>query len=159
MNDDMADMATRQTLRDLVATLARATDRADPGLMLSAMHPDAAMDSGLDGVGADYARALTEMIRAHLTRCFHSIGTQYFEIDGDRAAGESYVIAYSRTVGEETQTGGRYLDRFERRDGVWKLASRRFVQDWAMTRPAGDDAGLAGGYAPDDPSIAFWAQR
>jgi len=163
VNDDMADMVTRQALRDLVATMARATDRADPDLMLSVMHPDAVMASGLDGVGADYARALTEMVRAHLARCFHSIGTQYFEVDGDRAAGESYVVAYSLAAGEtpqETLTGGRYLDRFERRGGAWKLASRQFVQDWATSRPADrEPAGLGGGYAPDDPSVAFWAQR
>ena len=26
--------------------------------------------------------------------------------------------------------GGRYLDRFERRDGQWKIAHRLYVMDW-----------------------------
>ena len=31
---------------------------------------------------------------------------------------------------------GRYLDRFARRDGVWKIAHRLAVYDWTMTVPA-----------------------
>jgi hypothetical protein len=170
MQDDVADALARQALHDLVAIFARATDRADPDLMLSAMHPDAEIITGVvDGVGVEFARGLTDVVRAHLRSCFHSVGNEYFEIDGDRAAGETYVLAHSLSADDdpqETLTGGRYLDRFERRGGVWKIASRRFVQDWSMTQSATrEDTGLyeqlptRGGFAPNDPSIAFWAQR
>jgi hypothetical protein len=34
---------------------------------------------------------------------------------------------------------GRYLDRFEKRSGVWKIAYRKMVNDWCRTQPAADD--------------------
>jgi hypothetical protein len=30
-----------------------------------------------------------------------------------------------------TMTGGRYLDRLEKRDGKWGVVARKFVVDWA----------------------------
>ena len=45
----------------------------------------------------------------------------WIDIEGDAAVGESYVIAYQQIAGEEPQdvmTGGRYIDRYERRDGA-----------------------------------------
>jgi hypothetical protein len=35
---------------------------------------------------------------------------------------------------------GRYIDRFERRSGVWKIASRRCAWDWGRSEPVTDDA-------------------
>ena len=40
----------------------------------------------------------------------------------------------------ERLTGGRYVDRFERRDGRWRIAERTFVLDWMRTRPCGTTA-------------------
>lgn len=34
---------------------------------------------------------------------------------------------------------GRYLDRFERRNGVWKIAYRKMICDWCRTQPVADD--------------------
>jgi hypothetical protein len=160
MTDDLATLTAIQALRDVVATLANATDRADAALMMSAMHADAEVSLGvMDGTGAALADALADLIRTTMTVCFHSLGQSRFAIDGDRARGETHVTAYFATGGDapaQTLTGGRYLDRFERRGGVWKLAERRFVQEWATALP-GAGMRLQGGYAPDDPSTAFWA--
>ena len=161
MTDDLATLLSERALRDIVAILASATDRADPEAMTSAMHADATVSLGvMDGVGRDLTRALTDMIRANMTACFHSLGQSRFAIDGDRARGETYVTAYFATGGDspaQTLTGGRYLDRFERREGSWKLSERRFVQDWATPLP-GTGSEAPGGFMPGDPSTAFWAE-
>lgn len=160
--DDPATLMAIQALRDVVATIANATDRADAALMMSAMHEDAQVSLGvMDGTGSALAEALTAMIRVNMTVCFHSLGQSRFAIEGDRARGETHVTAYLATGGDtpaQTLTGGRYLDRFERRGGAWKLAERTFVQEWATALP-GAGVRLQGGYAPDDPSVAFWAWR
>lgn len=159
----------KQALHDLVTTYARGVDRADATLLGSVFHAEAEVVTGiLDGPAPDYVRGVTAMIRDGMRSCFHSVGNEYFEVEGDRAVGETYVLAHmlSRDGKEETLTGGRYLDRFEKRDGVWKIAHRRFVQDWNRTQPATTETGgmyenlrTRGGYAPDDPATAFWATR
>ena len=70
----------------------------------------------------------------------------WIEIEGDAAVGESYVIAYQQTAGEAPQdvmTGGRYIDRYERRDGEWKISHRTFVMDWTTSSP---DQGFDGAW-------------
>ncbi len=157
----------KQTLHDLVMLYARGADRADAAMLASVFHSDADIVTGvIDGKAPDYARDVVAMVRGNLRSCFHSVANEYYEVAGDRAVGESYVIAHMISAGDdasETLTGGRYLDRFERRDGVWKIAHRTFVLDWSMTQPVTMEAeGMyeslttRGGFAPDDPSIAFW---
>lgn len=165
----LEEALAKQALHDLVTTYARGVDRADETLIGSVFHADAETMMGVfDGPAPGYIHGVAAMIRDHLKSCFHSIGNEYFEVDGDRAVGETYVIAHmlSGDGREETLTGGRYLDRFEKRDGVWKISYRRFVQDWNRAQPATMETGgmyedlrTRGGYAPDDPSIAFWATR
>lgn len=161
-------LIARQALHDLVVAYARAVDRGDEALLASIFHDDAEVVTGfIDGRGADYARAVVAMVRANLASSFHSIGSPYFELAGDAAAGETYVTAHVVSRGESPQAtlmGGRYLDRFARRDGVWRIAHRHFVTDWSMSQPAPDGGagvggaeGGAGGFSSADPATGFWA--
>lgn len=161
------DALAKQALHDLVMTYARGADRADEAMLASVFHPDADVVTGvIDGKAPDYARDVVAMVRSNLRSTFHSVANEYYEVSGEKAVGESYVIAHMIAAGDEeteTLTGGRYLDRFEKRDGVWKIAHRTFVLDWSMTRPVTmETTGIyetlttRGGYAPDDPSVAFW---
>ena len=56
------------------------------------------------------------------------------------------------------EVGGRYLDRFERREGAWRIHHRAVVIDWSRvaTIEAGFDAQgyLEGARKPLDPSYA-----
>ena len=62
--------------------------------------------------------------------------------------------------------GGRYFDRYERRDGVWKFSYRAIVADWAWTSdPSAVDFShpfLQGAHigcpGPQDPSYAFFSR-
>jgi hypothetical protein len=82
----------------------------------------------------------------------HHIGNVLITVEGENAYSESYWIAYHRIPaqaggagivagrGEATDffVGGRYLDRFERRAGSWKIARRVGVHDWQRYEPAHD---------------------
>jgi hypothetical protein len=141
----------RQEIADLLARYCRGVDRLDWALVRSCYHDDALDDHGgfkgdPDGFVAMLARALP---RFSLTR--HVITNSLVQIQGHVASGETYCDALHRltrddgTVVDE-RFGVRYIDRFEKRQGTWKILSRLVVFDWnrvdpvAETRPLGPGA-------------------
>ena len=80
-------------------------------------------------------------------------------IDGDTAEGELGARIWHLTIDgvREFVAFGRYVDLYEKREGVWRFARRAFVLDWTEDRTIGqrDDFGTEGvamGRAePDDP--------
>jgi hypothetical protein len=65
----------------------------------------------------------------------HSVSNHQIELEGDVAWSEAYLVALHRFErdGElhDWVLGGRYVDRFERRDGEWRIAHRITVHDWS----------------------------
>ncbi len=156
----------QQALHDLNMAYARAADRADAQLMASIFHEDATVVSGVFNCGGpQYARDVTAFIRENLTRCFHSVANEWYEVRGDQAVGESYVIAAVTAGGRDILTGGRYVDAYERRSGVWKIKHRVFIEDWSNAQPTSHEltgmyAGLTthGCFGEADPVYGFWTQ-
>ena len=72
----------------------------------------------------------------------HKIGNVLIELEGDEAFGEVYFTAYHKvpaeTGFEDVIIAGRYLDRYELRDGSWKFAYRSEVVDWSRTEATAD---------------------
>jgi hypothetical protein len=74
----------------------------------------------------------------------HKLGQSLIEIDGDVAHAESYAICHhvmaeaveageggaTRDVADRVM-GIRYVDRFERRGGEWRIARRELRWEWA----------------------------
>lgn len=133
-------IVSRQQIADVTMAYCRGVDRGDAALLAEVFHHDSTMISGaFNGNGQDFATEICRIVDEAFEQTFHSIANQWIEVDGDGAVGETYVIACSTTRGgetaSETLTGGRYLDRFERRDGRWRIAERTFVMDWTRTGP------------------------
>src|SRR3546814_4212934 len=65
----------------------------------------------------------------------HNFTTINLKLDGVRAEGEIYLIAMHQVKTNEglfdVLIGGRYFDKYEKRDGVWKFSHRSIVADWA----------------------------
>jgi hypothetical protein len=158
----------KQALHELNTAYCRAADRADSALLRSLWHPGAKVSYGEYSGGYEGFCDYRDGVRERFERITHLIGNDYFEIDGDRAVGETLVArieVVNRKAGTmDRMIGGRFLDRFERRDGVWKLSGRAFVLDWNVNRPTtaiwdkGVFASLKtrGARAPDDPVYALW---
>lgn len=121
------ELKDRQEIYDCVMRYCRGIDRLDKEMLLSAYHPGAIDDHGtycgpVDGF-ADYVFALhgayQEFTQHHITnhRC---------EIDGDVARTESYYLfrCINKAPPWYNFSSGRYLDRFEKRDGRWAIAER-----------------------------------
>jgi len=99
----------------------------------------------------------------------HHVTTTTFAVRGSYAEGEIYSIAtHTITTGKgdtDVVTGGRYLDKYEKRLGVWKIAARQIVTDWVQV----NEPSIAGSFShpitrdtptgspgPDDPSHTFF---
>ena len=134
---------------EVVGRLARGIDRCDPEIVRACFHPDATDDHGMFKGSAEEFAEWVMPVLATMKRTQHVIGQCLVEVSGDRAAAESYFVAHHHI---ETADGdilmiaaGRYLDRFERREGAWKISHRHAVYDWNSTVPATD------GWDRDDP--------
>ncbi|SFR91671.1 nuclear transport factor 2 family protein [Sphingomonas jatrophae] len=129
----MQELLDRIALADLVALYCRGCDRRDFALVRSLYHDDAIDDHGaMFRGGPDEFVAWLPTAMAPWELTVHSITNSLFAIQGDKAEGEHHVRAYHRTHGErrrEYVVHGRYLDRYERRDGKWKFIHRSLVFD------------------------------
>lgn len=136
----LEQVEAKQALHILNTRFSRALDRMDRGLMQSLWTEGAQIDIGIhQGDAQAFAVAVTTD-DGRLERSFSSISNEYFEVEGDQAKGELYVINVSTVVQggekEDLLIGGRYLDRYQKVDGEWKIASRTFVHDWNMSHPS-----------------------
>jgi len=76
----------------------------------------------------------------------HLLGQSLIETSGDSANVETYFLAHHvRVVGRDqfvASSQGRYLDKFERRNGEWRILSRCVILDIRRQVPFGLDPGL-----------------
>ena len=141
--DLIAFLRDQKDRADILAALHRYTrgvDRHDRELMLSAYWPDAFDEHG---VAEDYAAGFVDWaIGWHgefQTRHQHIINNSSIELDGDTAHVETYYTFWAdNRQGPPSLCFGRYLDRFEKRDGRWAIAHRVCVHEWTRTEPAGE---------------------
>jgi hypothetical protein len=148
MNAEVASLLGRQAITEALYRYCRACDRADEALMRSCFHPDATLRyGGFAGASSEFCTyALRIITRARVTK--HLLANVLIELDGDVARSESSYFAYHRFVdsdsgsAEDNFSGGRYLDRFERRDGDWRIAERVGLLDFERFVP-GAERGLA----------------
>ncbi|MHB9879387.1 nuclear transport factor 2 family protein [Pacificimonas sp. ICDLI1SI03] len=159
----------REALRTLIYAYCNAADRHDHAKMRSLYHEDAIDDHGAmsSGPAMDFIDKLPE-IQAPMEILHHNVTTINLALDGDYAEGEVYLIALHRVRGEDgpfdVLVGGRYFDKYEKRDGVWKFAHRAIVADWAnihspsivdLEHPFLHGAHI-GKPGPEDPSYGFF---
>jgi hypothetical protein len=139
---EVRDLAARRDIMDACQRYMRAQDRLLPELHLTAFHEDAYVDCGLfKGAAAgfvDFAQGFLRDLKASQ----HLIGQHRIEFDRDGADGEVYFMAWHRIVeeGEEKDlfVCGRYVDRYEKKNGEWRIAKRCELIDWARTDRATD---------------------
>lgn len=163
------ELIDREAIRTLIYAYCNAADRHDHDKMRSLYHPDAIDDHGhmSSGPAMDFIDRLPE-IQAAMEILHHNVTTINLAIDGDYAEGEVYLLALHRVKGADgpfdVLVGGRYFDKYERRDGRWKFAHRAIVADWANIHTPSivdlDHPFLTGAHigkpGPADPSYAFF---
>lgn len=165
----LRDLLDREEIRNLIHSYCNASDRRDMEKLRALYHEDAIDDHGAMhcGPAMEFIDQLPE-IQANMEILHHNVTTINLAIDGDYAEGEVYVLAMHRVKTPDgimdVLVGGRYFDKYARRDGRWKFLHRAIVADWAnvhapsivnLDHPffAGAKIGRPG---QDDPSYAFF---
>lgn len=143
---NMQEAADRMEIVDLVARYCRGIDRRDFELVRSLYWDDATDDHGAYYCGPPdgYVDWLPGAMEG-LDCTIHAIHNSLIVIDGDYAEGEHQVNAFHRTKAPDRQELiilGRYLDKYEKRGGIWKFSHRQILFDHGYTRPV-DEEGLA----------------
>ena len=141
MDDRRLDtLWAKQEISDAMMRYCRGIDRSDEELIRSVYHEDAYDDHGLGGGHSGWETAsLYGGGESPYKAQQHFIGNLLIEVDGERAASETYFVAILRFEHEATDydfiIAGRYLDQWERRDNVFRIAKRTVVWDWVRTEP------------------------
>lgn len=141
MNDALQRLLDKDEIRDLMARYCRGVDRADWDAVRATYHVDAHDDHGDYKGDIDGFIAFAKSRTGGATQVMHFLGECLIEFAGpDLAVAETYFHT-AHTLGAEAQKQygtapggsvqlsqyGRYVDRVERRDGVWRVASRIVV--------------------------------
>lgn len=121
----------RQDIHDALLRYTRGVDRHDRELMLSAYWPDAFDEHGVaEGVAADFCDWAIGWHAEFQTQHHHIITNHSVELDGDTAHGETYYLFWGENRNGPPQLSfGRYVDRYEKRDGEWRIAHRVCVNE------------------------------
>ena len=144
LEDRMQQMLDRSEIRDVLSRYARGIDRADKELLKDCYHADAIEEhaGNYEGNAHDYIdEAIPRVMQMGAMQ--HLLGSSHFDFEGDTAYVETYVWTFARFAdgdGRETDTftGGRLVDRFEKRAGAWKIAHRWTVLDWNRDTPSAE---------------------
>jgi hypothetical protein len=130
---DVHELTSREQIRDAGLRYCRGLDHCDASLAETAYWSDAIDEHGtFVGSGHEFVRYAVDRLRAGYDATQHLVSNHSIEVDGDSATGEMYVIAAHRK-GEMVHTWwGRYLDRYECRDGQWRISHRVCVHEWTV---------------------------
>jgi ketosteroid isomerase-like protein len=128
----------REAIREAMARYCRGIDRLDVDLIKSAYHPDAFDDHGpFKGTRDGFVEWIVPFLRREYVTTSHHLTTQSIEVQGDVAHVETYaIVVQEKHAGQDILqliANSRYVDRFEKRDGDWRIAHRVVVTDSART--------------------------
>lgn len=171
-------LTARFEIMDCIHRYCHAVDRRRWSLMDSVFHEDATYKFfTIEGGWRDFVAEAKALIDP-CGPTHHQVSNIMITLESEVAHSETYLRAFhsvpadyppwtlfSRAGGGNILIGGRYVDRFERRDGVWRIAHRTGLLDWRQDQTP-DDGGLArtpaawrGRHGDDDPSypvVAGW---
>lgn len=168
-DEQLQALLDKQAILELVHAYCNAADRHDNEKFRQLYHEDAWDDHGsfFKGPAMAFIDQLPK-IQESMEILHHNVTTVNIKLDGNRAEGEVYILAFHKVRTEEGPfdllIGGRYFDKYEKRNGVWKFTHRAVVADWANLHQPSivnlDNPVIEGAYigkpGPDDPSYSFF---
>ncbi len=136
----LKQLMVRNALYDCQLRFARGMDRFDEELFLSAFHCDAEISAGEFVGGPDelysWARNLHQLGQKATQHCLLNFTA---DICGSVAHTETYYQFVARNKDDSNWlAGGRYIDKFECKEGEWRISVRQNVIDWSGMLPSMD---------------------
>ena len=127
-------LADIEAIRQVVLRYCRGIDRLDLELVRSCYHPDATDVHGRFSGTVDEYLTWVARVLARYDTTTHLLANHLVEVDGDVARSEAYGIARHRAADPDPTrnltVGFRFVDRFECRDGDWRIARRVATTEW-----------------------------
>lgn len=171
----LQQLLDKQAIYELVNSYCQASDRHDHEKLRSLYHPDAIDDHGgfFNGLASEFIDQLPA-IQAPMKILHHNLTTINIVLDESNdechyAEGEIYVLAYHQVETDkgliDLLIGGRYLDKYEKRNGEWKFSYKAVLADWAKidnpSQTCLDHPLLTGSYigkpGKDDPAYSLFS--
>tara|TARA_B100000795_G_C22792674_1_gene437709 strand:- start:1232 stop:1735 length:504 start_codon:yes stop_codon:yes gene_type:complete len=130
-NKKIQGLIDKQEIYDVLLRYCQGVDRCDVDLIKSVYHDDAQDDHGMfKGKGLDFAEWIVDWEKENIEAGQHLIGNFSCDLKGDIAYCETYCVSFSvDKLGNNATVYNRYIDRFEKRLGCWKIADRLVVLD------------------------------
>jgi SnoaL-like domain len=164
--DPVRALLDKQAIQETLYRYCRGVDRMDRDLTRSCWHEAGSAD--YQGMFEGKVDALLDwMWKLHATMQTHShqMTNLLIEVDGDRAASETYVTVAlrskpGRAPARDILTRGRYVDRWSRREGRWAIDHRIYLNDWMnfLSVSGEPTSSFTGRRDADDPSYAAFAE-
>jgi hypothetical protein len=162
MDAMLTRLLDEQAIYKQLHNYCRSMDRCDVALGKAVFHPDAEVDYGtmFQGSGHGFVDATIDAhLHGGLRNHMHRISNISIEVEGDRAGSEAYADARFRLENDgkliELYTRGRYIDRWEKRDGRWAISRRDYVHEMdGQFEPGGERFAYAAKRDPSDISYA-----
>lgn len=131
----ISEQKDRQEIQDCLLRYTRGVDRHDLELMKSAYHPDAIDEHGVaEGEPDTFCAWAIGFHAENQLQHHHIITNSTIELNGDTAHGETYYMFWGdNRQGPPTLSFGRYIDRFEKRAGQWRIAHRVCINQQTTT--------------------------
>jgi hypothetical protein len=142
VEDQLELLLAERAIARVLHSYSRGADRCDLELMRSCYWPDGTDDHGSYNGGVDGFIEFVGPALQRFERTNHFLGNMLIDVDlpRDLARAETYAVAFHRfgdTEGNPVDmvAGLRYVDRFERRGGEWRIAARVCAFEWRRTDP------------------------
>jgi ketosteroid isomerase-like protein len=132
----LEELEARTAIEDCLKRFARAVDRQDWKAARAAYHDGAFDDHGFFKGPPDAFLAHIEKLHALQDHSMHFNTNVLIEFQAkDRAFVETYVLVLQRFADKRVTASARYLDRFEKRAGAWRVAHRTLVFGDTVSEP------------------------
>jgi hypothetical protein len=150
MDAALVALVDRREIEDVILRYCRGIDRLDLVLVRSCYWPDATDSHGGFSGTRDEFVAWVEKFLARFESTSHFVGNLLVELAGEAAVAESYAIAFHRSPEPRASLNGiigvRYVDRFEKRGGEWRIARRVCVTEWSRVDDVSGRFPIAAGH-------------
>jgi hypothetical protein len=128
LKSTVQQLKDRQDILDCIQRESRSRDRQDIDMIASCWWADGVDEHGpVITKAPEYPANANKGHATNFNMTSHNITNHLCQIDGDTAYCESYVIGglYWLDCKTTTIAFGRYIDQLERRQGEWRIVTRR----------------------------------
>ena len=153
----LEELEARTAIEDCLNRFARAVDRQDWALARTLYHDDGFDDHGFFKGPPDAFLAHIAKMHEVQQHSMHFNTNVLIEFQAkDRAFVETYVLVLQRFADRRVTASARYLDRFEKRNGEWRVAHRTLVFGDMVPEPMAEPLRFPAGFTEqkhgmDDP--------